>query len=149
MSGHKPAPLAQRVYDCYPRKENGRTYLGAGMASVLIVLIVLVIGAFAALTIVAASDKTELASKSQQYCTNYYAAETVASELLNTISSSSGKAGATNGAKVTYETDAGNIVVTRADRFVSFQVPIDDSQNLAVEANITNKKVQIIRWTVE
>lgn len=138
-----------KINDLYPRRDNGRTYLGAGMASILIVLIVLVIGAFAALTFVAADNKAQLATKSQQYCTNYYTAETVASELLNTISSSSGKAGAVNGTKSTYETDAGDIVITRADRYVSFQIPIDSSQNLAVEANVTSKKVQIIRWTVE
>ncbi|MBQ0078556.1 MAG: hypothetical protein KBS66_01515 [Eubacterium sp.] len=137
------------IRNLYPHRDNGRSYLGAGVASILIVLIVLVIGAFAALTYVSADNKADLASKGAKYCTDYYAAETVASQLLNNISSSSGKVGVSNGSKNTYDTDLGAIEVTRADRFVTFAVPISDKQELAVEANITGKKVQIIKWAVE
>ena len=141
--------LPQKIIDRYPKKENGRTYLGTGVASVLIALIVLVIGCFAALTYISADSKMELSQKSKTYCDQYYAAESAAAELLDSIARGKAKPSDIKGVKAVYGTDSGTITVTQKGSYVSFPVAINKKQELHVEANIENKKVQIITWAVE
>ena len=86
--------------------------------------------------------------KSRNYCDNYYAAETTASELLELIST--GNSGSsTSGTKSVYETDAGSIIVTKAEKYVSFSVPVNKSQELQVEANVSKDSIDIMTWVVE
>ena len=148
MMQNKPT-LTERITICYPRKENGRTYLGTGVASVLIALIVLVIACFAALTYISADSKMELSQKSKTYCDNYYAAESEAADLLDKIARGKAKPAEINGVKAVYETDAGNIDVTQKGSYVSFRIAINKKQELQVEADVENKKVRILTWAVE
>lgn len=148
MTKGKPR-LSQRITDRYPRKENGRTYLGTGVASVLIALIILVIACFAALTYLSAGSKIEQSQKSKAYCDDYYAAETAASQLLDGIARGKAKPAEADGVKSTYETDSGTVTVTQKGSFVSFGVPAGKKQELKVEADVKDKKVRIISWTVE
>lgn len=141
--------LTDKVVSRYPRKENGRTYLGTGVASVLIALIVLVIACFAALTYLAADSKMELAEKSRSYCDNYYAAETTAVELLDGLVAGSAKPVSTKGDRSTYDTDSGRVVVKQVKDHVTFAVPVGKKQELNVEAVLNKKDVQIQVWAVE
>lgn len=148
MMQNKPT-LTERITRRYPRKENGRTYLGTGVASVLIALIVLVIACFAALTYISADSKMELSQKSKTYCDNYYAAESEAADLLDKIARGKAKPAEINGVKAVYETDAGNIDVTQKGSYVSFRIAVNKKQELQVEADVENKKVRILTWAVE
>ena len=112
-------------------KLSRRSFLGGGIASILVVLLILVTAAFAALTYMSAESRMSSSEKSRNYCDNYYAAETTASELLELIST--GNSGSsTSGTKSVYETDAGSIIVTKAEKYVSFSVPVNKSQELQV-----------------
>lgn len=129
-------------------KLNRRTFLGGGIASIMVALLLLVTAAFASLTYISANNKMTSAQKSETYCNNYYAAETVASDLLSLVST--GKSGGhTGGTKAVYETDAGNIVVTKADKYVTFKIPINKKLDLKVEANVNKDKIDIMTWVVE
>ena len=141
--------LPQKLLDLYPKKENGRNYLGSGAAAVLIILIILVIGSFSAFTYISAGSKMDSAQKSKAYCDQYYAAETAASELLDSIARGKAKPADINGVKAVYETDYGTITVTQKGSYVSFPVAINKKQELKVEADVEDKKIKIITWAVE
>ncbi|MBQ9707816.1 MAG: hypothetical protein IJV66_01365 [Firmicutes bacterium] len=148
MSSQK-GTLTDRVNERYPRKENGRTYLGTGVASVLIALIVLVIACFAALTYLSADSKMELSEKSKVYCDNYYAAETAASKLLDGIISGSAEPEDSSGVKSIYNTDSGKVTVTKSGNYVTFKIAINENQSLNVEADVKDDKARITTWAVE
>lgn len=147
--GNERGSFADRINERYPRKENGRTYLGTGVASVLIALIVLVIACFAALTYLSASSKMELSEKSKSYCDSYYAAETVASELLGQIATGKDKPASEDGDKAVYDTGSGKVTVIHAGDYVTFQVAINKKQALTVEATIKDKNARITTWAVK
>ena len=129
-------------------KLSRRSFLGGGIASILVVLLILVTAAFAALTYMSAESRMSSSEKSRNYCDNYYAAETTASELLELIST--GNSGSsTSGTKSVYETDSGSIIVTKAEKYVSFSVPVNKSQELQVEANVSKDSIDIMTWVVE
>ena len=129
-------------------KLSRRSFLGGGIASILVVLLILVTAAFAALTYISAESRMSSSEKSRNYCDNYYAAETTASELLELIST--GNSGSsTSGTKSVYETDAGSIIVTKAEKYVSFSVPVNKSQELQVEANVSKDSIDIMTGVVE
>ncbi len=138
--------INNQILKKYPRKANGRTYLGTGVASILVALIILTLSCFAALTYLTADSKMDVSEKSRTYCDEYYKAETTASELLDTVSSH--KATSSKGETSSYDTASGTVVVTRAGNYISFLVPMNKKQNLEVEANVSGESVDISTWKV-
>ena len=125
-----------------------RSYLGAGVASIFVALIVLTIVCFAALTYMTATSKMDISEKSVEYCDNYYAAETLASEILDDAADRQ-STDTDESKSYTYESDELSIDVKIAGGDVQYAVPVTSKQDLRVEATIKDGKITIVTWVVE
>ena len=133
--------------------KSGKSYLGAGVPSILLTLVILLISCFAALTFISANSEMKLCEKSAAYCDDYYHAETVAAEILSAVAENNfdekfDKIADKNDSLI-YNDVTGDIVINRGGNDVSFIVPINKKQGLNVAAQITNGQIDIVKWSVE
>ena len=132
-----------------PSRQERKTYLGAGVASVLITMIVLLIACFAALTFLSARSEMKLSQKSETYCTDYYQAETLAVEILTDFFEEKAEITEDKEGNLVYNSAHGDIVIHRENSGLRFTVPINQKQGLRVAANISAEGIDISQWTVQ
>jgi len=112
-------------------------------------LLALIIALFAAFTYGSVCETRDAVSEKQQYCSNYYEAETIATEILTGFSDSKNQKTTVDDNRFLYTTDKGDILVIKADSSISFSVPVNKKQELKVSAINNGDNIQIIQWMVE
>ena len=125
-----------------------KVYFGSGITSILITLIILVLTCFAALSFVSADTEMKMSIKSKEYCDNYYAAETIATEILAGFSEDNLKIKQDKSQKIHYNVNGGYIVISFHNDKLNFNVPVNKKQLLHVTAEITDSDINITSWTV-
>lgn len=123
-----------------------RSHLTVSAAAVLIALIVLLIACFSAFTLNAAQTKMDESKAYKNSSQNYYATETTAAEIIADFSKAK-KEGMSNLNGITvYKASQGEIEVTKIDGSIYFSVPVNKTESLKVEAKVTKKDTEIIKW---
>lgn len=125
-----------------PTRNPGGTHLGSATLVMLFSVICLTI--FAVLAVVTANNSWTLAEKSADAVTNYYAADSIAIEICNQITT-------------TYQAENQLIAPEGYDcqleelaneTRLSYWVAIDDNQSLWVELVASQGTIQIAHWQV-
>ncbi|MDO4544618.1 MAG: hypothetical protein Q4C25_00530 [Bacillota bacterium] len=130
-------------------KKQGRSYLGTGITSILIALIILMLACFAALTYVSAGSQMKLSEKSEAYCSSYYDAETTACEVISWIFAEKIKIIEDKSEEITYNNDtSSDIVIYNAGDSFTFDVPVNKRQQLSVEVDVSGTSAEILKWQV-
>lgn len=122
------------------------SYLTITLGAVLISVILLLLTCFSAFTLNAAQLKMNNSKDYQNYNRNYYAAESTATEIIADFSSSKKKGMSNLNGISTYKSPQGQIEVTKIDSNIYFSVPINKKESLKVEAIVTKKDTEIIKW---
>lgn len=125
-----------------------KIYFGSGITSILITLIILVLTCFAALSFVSANTEMKMSTKSKEYCDSYYAAETIATEILTGFSEDNLEIKQDKSQKIHYNVNGGYIVISFHDNELNFDVPVNQKQLLHVTAEVAGSNINIIAWTV-
>jgi hypothetical protein len=101
-------------------REKKQMGLNIGSASIIMLFSVLCLTVLASLSMLSANSQWRLANRSAAAVSAYYAADTQAARIYNSIST--GGAGA----------DVNRYEDENGDTYASYEVPIDDNQTLAV-----------------
>lgn len=123
-----------------------RCYIGSGVTSILIAMIILMLSCFAALTFVSAESEMKMSRKSEQYCNNYYAAESLAVDVLSDLLD--GKINEDKTGKIIYNKNKDYIVITKTNDKFHYEIPVNNKQKLAVTTTINGSHADILSWTV-
>lgn len=126
-----------------PTRKTGGTHLGSATLVMLFSVICLTI--FAVLAVVTANNSWTLAEKSADAVTNYYAADSVAIEILNQITATYH----TENQLITPEGYDCQLEELENETWLSYWVAIDENQSLWVELVVSQGAVQIAHWQVE
>lgn len=109
-------------------KNRKAPFVQIGIPSLLVIFILLCLVTFAALSYVTAANDYSLSQKTAERISDYYAADAKARETLAAMIQDAGQ---------TPDTDS-----------LSFSVPIDEKQSLAVEAVRDGDSFTVTRWQV-
>lgn len=138
-----------------------------------IVFVVFATTCFAAITLSAASEKLDTAKADVRSCSNYYAAESTAVDILTILASDDGNSLADKNGELKYRPDSDKntvITISRNGGSFSFDVPVSETagksrstgnsgtdifsgssetsaqKNLHVIAQITEGNINVIEW---
>lgn len=127
------------------KQEQSRKITGiqAGSASLVMVFAVLCLTILAVLAVVSANSELKLAEKAADAVTNYYAADTQAWEIFDTIVDTYD-----HGFTLPADCNAQLETVDGVD-YLSYTVAIDDNQQLWVQVYQSNGAIQVAHWTVQ
>ncbi len=114
--------------------------------ALFISLLVFLLTCFSAVTYDSASQKLKQAHAAQQYSQEYYAAESTAAEIVSAFYKERKETSANLNGRSVYETDQGDIEVTKIDNAIYFSVPAGGKKILNVEAKVSKKQVVIQKW---
>lgn len=112
----------------------------------------LVLLCFTASAYLSADEELKAAKNFKNRTDRYYAAETVAVEIISKYSGLSGNNSSLTpeqSGKVVYDSALGDILIYRADSSLSFAVPVDSQNELDVIANVSSNNLSILKWTLE
>lgn len=115
-------------------------------AAILIVFIVFTFTCFAAVTFEAASAQLAASDKAGKSCSQYYAAEAAAIDILTTLSSDDGNSLTDKNGELKYGYSGSDITISRNGGNFSFDVPINKKESLHVIAQITGGNIDIVQW---
>ncbi len=110
-------------------KKKKMTFTTVGGSSILTIFAVLCFIVFALLSLSTAKANSTLSTKSVNAVQAYYQADTAAEEILAQIRSGQCPEG-----------------VTRDGDFYSYSCPVDENQELQVEAKVNGNKYRIYKW---
>jgi hypothetical protein len=117
--------------------------MNVGSASLVMVFTVLCLTIFAVLSVVTARNEWNLAKKSADAVTAYYAADSRAAEILAAVRADyDGAFRGPDGAAAAVETIDGR-------ECLSYRVPVDARQELCVLLYAENGAVRVAHWAVE
>lgn len=133
----------------YEGRHRNSSFISIFFPAALMVLIALLITLFAAITYVTTSETLEKSEGNRSYCTNYYSAETVATEILADFTENSKQQIIISNNRSRYESELGNILVFNTGNGISFTVPINKKESLAVMAKLTDGQIELIQWTIK
>lgn len=115
-------------------------------AALFIAVIVLLLTCFSAVTYDSASKKLDQAQAAKQQSQEYYAAESTASQIIESFYQERKDTSANLNGRTMYASDQGDIEVTKIDNVIYFSVPAGSGHQLNVEAKATKKQVLIQKW---
>lgn len=129
------------------RKSRADTYL----------YILLVLAAFTALIMIitasiayASAQKAVASSNANKaYCTDYYDAETIATEILSNYQDHTNFEATNSDNRRIYHSARGDILVFKTDSIISFHVPISGKEHLVVMAQAAGSDINLIQWTIK
>ena len=126
--------------------KNLKSLMGMTAAALVVILTTLTITCFAVLTFVSANNEYHLSEKSRTAAVQYYKADARANELLVDICQAVKNGNIQDiAAKKGY-----NVTKTNQWNLVSYQVPVNKSKMLQVEAAISaSAQVKILKWETE
>lgn len=133
----------------YEGREENNSFISILFPSALMVLLSLLITLFAAITFISTEDTLEKSENNQTYCSAYYAAETVATEILADFTENSKQQVIVSNNRSRYESALGDILIFNTGNGISFTVPINQKESLAVMAKLTDGQIELIQWTVK
>ena len=107
--------------------------------ALFISLLIFLLTCFSAVTYYSAEQKLVQAQ----------AAESTASEIIESFYQERRETSANLNGRSVYESDQGDIEVTKIDNVIYFSVPAGDGNILNVEAKVSKKQVVIQRWQLE
>lgn len=122
------------------------SYMSICAAALFISLLVLLLACFSAVTYDSASQKMEQAHAAQKHSQEYYAAESTASEIISAFYQERRETSANLNGRSVYESEQGDIEVTKIDNVIYFSVPAGGGKILNVEAKASKKQVVIQQW---
>ena len=128
---------------------NRKSFLPACAAVLLLSLLLLVLTSFAAVTYGSAEDKLAEGRKALSKTSEYYAAETTATEIISQFFSDKNESSATQNGIEDIRTDQGSVEVTKIDSQIYFSVPFDEARALSVGAEVTRDTITVTEWFVE
>ncbi|WP_409968078.1 hypothetical protein RFF05_16335 [Bengtsoniella intestinalis] len=117
--------------------------MNVGSASLVLVFSVLCLTIFAVMSVVTAQNAWTLAEKSAQSITDYYAADTVAVDIFDTVVATY------DGGFVLPEDCSATVEEIDGQTYLNYYVPIDDRQALWVQVYATQTAVEVSHWQVE
>lgn len=133
----------------YEGREENNSFISILFPSALMVLLSLLITLFAAITFISTEDTLEKSENNQTYCSAYYASETVATEILADFTENSKQQVIVSNNRSRYESALGDILIFNTGNGISFTVPINQKESLAVMAKLTDGQIELIQWTVK
>ena len=107
--------------------------------ALFISLLIFLLTCFSAVTYYSAEQKLVQAQAAESRSQEYFAAESTASEIIESFYQE----------RSVYESDQGDIEVTKIDNVIYFSVPAGGGNILNVEAKASKKQVVIQRWQLE
>lgn len=121
------------------------TFFPAG----LMVLVALLLMLFGAITYASTDETLKTTERNRTYCTDYYTAEAVATEILVDFAENSKQMIIISDDRSIYQSVVGEIMVYQTGSGVSFTVPINKREDLVVMAKLTEGRIELVRWTIE
>ncbi len=129
---------------------DGRTSLLPICAAVLVLsLALLLLTCFAAVTYGSADKKLDAGREALDATSQYYAAETAATDIISDFFSDKNESSVTQNGITDVETELGSVEVTKIDSKIYFSVPIDKNRALSVGAEVTRNSITVTEWFVE
>ena len=125
------------------------SYMSICAVALFISMLVLLLTCFSAVTYYSAGQKLEQAQTAESHSQKYYAAESTASEIISAFYQERRETSANLNGRSLYESDQGDIEVTKIDNVIYFSVPAGAGRLLNVEAKASKKQVAIQRWQLE
>ena len=101
------------------------------------------------MTYYSAEKKLVQAQAAESRSQEYFAAESTASEIIESFYQERRETSANLNGRSVYESDQGDIEVTKIDNVIYFSVPAGGGNILNVEAKVSKKQVVIQRWQLE
>ena len=101
------------------------------------------------MTYYSAEQKLVQAQAAESRSQEYFAAESTASEIIESFYQERRETSANLNGRSVYESDQGDIEVTKIDNVIYFSVPAGGGNILNVEAKASKKQVVIQRWQLE
>lgn len=154
------ASSSGRFYDIMDNKLPIKLSFATIAITITILFIMFVMALLAAVIFGSANSKLDTAEINAAKCSNYYAAETTAADILTILSADDGNSLTDKNGELKYDTGKSEITISRNGGNFSFDVPITDpaiknnsssrqEKNLHVIARITGGKINIIQWYIQ
>lgn len=133
----------------YEGREEKTSFVSILFPAAIIVFVSLLVTLFAAITFISTEETLEKSESNQMYCSAYYTAETVATEILADFTENSKQQVVVSNNRSRYESVLGDILIFNTGNGISFTVPINKKESLAVMAKLTDGQIELIQWTVK
>lgn len=133
----------------YEGREEKTSFVSILFPAAMIVFVSLLVTLFAAITFISTEETLEKSESNQMYCNAYYTAETVATEILADFTENSKQQVVVSNNRSRYESVLGDILIFNTGNGISFTVPINKKESLAVMAKLTDGQIELIQWTVK
>lgn len=133
----------------YEGREEKTSFVSILFPAAMIVFVSLLVTLFAAITFISTEETLEKSESNQMYCSAYYTAETVATEILADFTENSKQQVVVSNNRSRYESVLGDILIFNTGNGISFTVPINKKESLAVMAKLTDGQIELIQWTVK
>lgn len=144
----RPSASSEKFYRILDSKLNVKISFSTAVAAIIIVFITFVMACFTAAVSGSAQEKSKDSIKKAAYCTDYYAAETTATDILSILSADNGSSLTDKNGELKYAADGGEITISRNGGNFSFNVPVTKEETLHVIAQITEENVKIVSWYI-
>ncbi len=148
-SGRKPFLSEMLMDKLYEGRDENNSFISILFPAALMVLVSLLITLFAAITFISTEETLEKSESNRTYCSAYYTAETVATEILADFTENSKQQVVVSKNRSRYESILGDILIFNTGNGISFTVPINKKESLAVMAKLTDGQIELIQWTVK
>lgn len=112
--------------------------------AIAVMAAVFIMSCFTAAVLGSAEEKLAASEKRAQYCTDYYAAETTAADILSILASDNSESLADENGELKYTENEYEITISRNGGNFSFDVPVTKKESLHVIARITEGNTEII-----
>lgn len=116
------------------------------IAAISVIFVLFVMSCFAAVAAESSNSKLAESREKGQRCSDYYAAESTAVDILATLASDNGSSMTDKNGELKYNKAADEITVSRNGGNFSFDVPVDKKESLHVIAQINEGNIKIIQW---
>ncbi len=147
--GRKPFLSEVLMDKLYEGREEKTSFVSILFPAAMIVFVSLLVTLFAAITFISTEETLEKSESNQMYCSAYYTAETVATEILADFTENSKQQVVVSNNRSRYESVLGDILIFNTGNGISFTVPINKKESLAVMAKLTDGQIELIQWTVK
>lgn len=147
--GRKPFLSEVLMDKLYEGREEKTSFVSILFPAAMIVFVSLLVMLFAAITFISTEETLEKSESNQMYCSAYYTAETVATEILADFTENSKQQVVVSNNRSRYESVLGDILIFNTGNGISFTVPINKKESLAVMAKLTDGQIELIQWTVK
>ena len=147
--GRKPFLSEVLMDKLYEGREEKTSFVSILFPAAIIVFVSLLVTLFAAITFISTEETLEKSESNQMYCSAYYTAETVATEILADFTENSKQQVVVSNNRSRYESVLGDILIFNTGNGISFTVPINKKESLAVMAKLTDGQIELIQWTVK